>query len=89
MKKPIRARVLLVKVPRKFVGLFTALVDGSGRKAIVRSKEGDRDKVYLIATPDTYQDLFQIVENISKHIPGVFILEEVSSEDMQIEDVHQ
>ncbi|MFN3813722.1 MAG: hypothetical protein ACK4SM_03770 [Aquificaceae bacterium] len=89
MRRVIRARVLLVKVPRKSVGIFTALMDGSGRKAIVRSKERDKDKVYLIATPDTYQELFQIVKNISKHIPGVCILEEVSSENMQIEDGHQ
>lgn len=37
MNREVRARVLLVRVPKESIGLFTALVDGSGRKAVVRT----------------------------------------------------
>ena len=43
MSKEIRARVLLVRVPKRHIGLFSALMDGAGRKAIVRTKEGKRE----------------------------------------------
>ncbi len=66
--KGVKAKVLLVKVPKKKIGLFTALVDGSGRNAIVRTKEGAQDLVYLIATPDTYENLLTVLENIGKHL---------------------
>lgn len=69
MSKEIRARVLLVRVPKRHIGLFSALIDGAGRKAIVRTKEKSSDEVYLIATPDTFEDLYPILENIKRHIP--------------------
>ncbi len=64
----MKPKTLLVKVPREKIGLFSALVDGSGRNAIVRTKEKSQDLVYLIATPDTYQNLLNVLENIKKHL---------------------
>ncbi len=81
MSKEIRARVLLVRVPKRHIGLFTALMDGAGRKAIVRTKEKSSEEVYLIATPDTFEDLYPILENIKRHIP-VEIVGEVSHIDV-------
>ena len=56
--------MLLVRVPKRHIGLFCALMDGAGRKAIVRTKEKSSEEVYLIATPDTFEDLYPILENI-------------------------
>lgn len=81
MSKEIRARVLLVRVPKRHIGLFSALMDGTGRKAIVRTKEKSSDEVYLIATPDTFEDLYPILENIKRHIP-LEIVGEVSHIDV-------
>jgi|UniRef100_A0A7C2VG63 hypothetical protein len=81
MSKEIRARVLLVRVPKRHIGLFSALMDGAGRKAIVRTKEKSSEEVYLIATPDTFEDLYPILENIKRHIP-LEIVGEVSHIDV-------
>lgn len=75
MGKAIRAKVLLVRIPPEFIGLLTSLIDGSGRKAIVRTKESKKDEVYLIATPDTYQDLLSTVSYIKRHLPQLEIIE--------------
>jgi len=56
-------------------------MDGAGRKAIVRTKEKSSDEVYLIATPDTFEDLYPILENIKRHIP-LEIVGEVSHIDV-------
>ena len=82
MSKEIRARVLLVRVPKRHIGLFSALMDGAGRKAIVRTKEKSSEEVYLIATPDTFEDLYPILENIKRHIP-LEIVGEVSHIDVR------
>lgn len=82
MNKEIKAKVLLVKVPKELIGLFTALVDGSGRRAIVRTKEKSSQEVYLIATPDTFEELYPLLENIKKHMKDLEILGEVNSLDV-------
>jgi len=74
--------VLLVRVPKEKIGLFTSLVDGSGRYAIVRTKEKSSDEVYLIATPDTYRGLLEVLENIASFLPEVRILCEVEHIDV-------
>ena len=79
MSKEIKARVLLVRVPKEQIGLFTALVDGSGRKAIVRTKEKSSQEVYLIATPDTFKDLYPLLENIRKHLRDIKVIGEIGS----------
>ncbi|WP_448587743.1 hypothetical protein [Thermocrinis sp.] len=81
--KEIRARIILLRVPTKDIGLFTALMDGSGRNAIVRTKEKKSDQVYVITTPDTYQKTLEILGYIGKHI-GLEILGEVPPEEMDI-----
>ncbi len=82
MSKEVRARVLLVKVPKEKIGLFTALMDGSGRRAVVRTKEKSSQEVYLIATPDTFPELLPVLELIKKHMPELEILGE--SEDLDV-----
>ncbi len=82
MKKEVRARVLLVKVPKRLIGLFSAIVDGAGRRAIVRTKERSSEEVYLIATPDTFEELLPLLDNIKKHIEGVEVLGEVEEFDV-------
>lgn len=68
MKKEKRSKTLLIRVPKEKIGLFSALIDGSGRIAISRTKEKDQNLVYLIATPDTYQSLVDTLENVKKHL---------------------
>ncbi|MEN3028658.1 MAG: hypothetical protein ABDH29_05495 [Aquificaceae bacterium] len=82
MNREVRARVLLVRVPKESIGLFTALVDGSGRKAVVRTREKSSEEVYLIATPHTFEELFPLVESIGKHIKGVEVVGEVGCIDV-------
>ncbi|RMH79643.1 MAG: DUF4911 domain-containing protein [Acidobacteria bacterium] len=82
MKEEIKARILLLRVPTRHIGLLSALLDGSGRLAIVRTKERSSDEVYLIATPHTFLEVRRVVENIKKHIPGVEVLGEVESMDV-------
>lgn len=82
MSKEVKARALLVRVPKKEIGLFTALVDGCGRKAIVRTKEKSSEEVYLIATPDTFEELFPLLESIRSWVHGVELIGEVSLIDV-------
>jgi len=82
MRREIRARVLLVKVEPSLTGLLTALIDGSGKNAIVRTKEGQKELVYLIATPDTYEELLRILPYIKKHMPSLEVMGEVESEEV-------
>jgi len=45
--KEIKAKIILLKIPVSKIGLFTALMDGSGRNAIVRTKEKRKTKSIL------------------------------------------
>ncbi|MCS7262968.1 MAG: DUF4911 domain-containing protein [Aquificaceae bacterium] len=82
MSKEVRARVLLIRVPKEKIGLLTALIDGSGRKAIARTKEKSSEEVYLIATPDTFEELYELLENIKKHLDGLEVVGEVEHIDV-------
>ncbi len=84
MERAIKAKVLLVRVPTELIGLLTSLIDGSGRKALVRTKEKKRDEVYLIATPDTYQELLLVISYIKRHIPELEVIGEVESSQIEI-----
>lgn len=84
MEKVIKAKVLLVKIPPELTGLFTSLIDGSGRRAIVRTKDDQKDVVYLIATPDTYEELLSIIPYIKKHIPHIEVLGQIDASQMEI-----
>ena len=82
MSKEVKARVLLVKVPEEKIGLFTALLDGSGRYAIVRTREKSSDEVYLIATPDTFSGLLKVLEEVRSFLPELYLVGEVESIDV-------
>ncbi len=82
MSKEVKARVLLVKVPKEKIGLFTALIDGSGRYAIVRTREKSSDEVYLIATPDTFSGLLKVLEEVRSFLPELYLVGEVESIDV-------
>ncbi len=82
MNKEVKARVLLVKVPKEKIGLFTALIDGSGRYAIVRTREKSSEEVYLIATPDTFSGLLKVLEEVRSFLPELNLVGEVESIDV-------
>ncbi len=82
MSKEVKARVLLVKVPKEKIGLFTALIDGSGRYAIVRTREKSSEEVYLIATPDTFSGLLKVLEGVRSFLPELNLAGEVESIDV-------
>ena len=80
--KEARARIILLKAPVSKIGLFTALMDGSGRNAIVRTREKKKDQVYLITTPHTYQRTLEVLSYIKKHLPELEVLGEVEEMDI-------
>ncbi len=82
MSKEVKARVLLVKVPKEKIGLFTALIDGSGRYAIVRTREKSSEEVYLIATPDTFSGLLKVLEEVRSFLPELNLVGEVENIDV-------
>ncbi len=82
MSKEVKARVLLVKVPKEKIGLFTALIDGSGRYAIVRTREKSSEEVYLIATPDTFSGLLEVLEEVRSFLPELNLVGEIESIDV-------
>ncbi len=82
MNREVKARVLLVRVPKEKIGLFTSLMDGAGRYAIVRTKERSSEEVYLISTPDTFPGLSKVLENIKAFLPEVSPVGEVDAIDV-------
>ncbi len=74
--KEIKAKILTVRLPKKDIGLFNSLIDGTGRLAIARTRDNQEGVVDLIATPYCFDKLVEVVECIRKHIPELDVLGE-------------
>ncbi len=80
--KEIRARILTVRVPVEEVGFLNSLVDGLDRVAFTRTRKKGEGVVDIIASPDRFEDLKEIVEGFRKHVRGLEVLGESSFEDL-------
>ena len=80
--KEVRARILTVRVPVEEVGFLNSLVDGLDRVALTRTRKKGEGVVDIIASPDRFEELKDIVEGFKKHIRGLEVLGESRYEDL-------
>ncbi len=78
----IKARILTVKMPVEEVGFFNSLIDGLDRIALTRSRARGEGIVDIIASPDRFGELLEIVEGMKKHVKDLEVLGESSEEDL-------
>ena len=78
----IKARILSVRVPVEEVGFLNSLIDGAGRVALARTRRKGEGIVDIIASPDRFEELKEIVEGFKKHIRDLEVLGESSFEDL-------
>jgi len=81
-EKEVKARILTVRVPVEEVGFLNSLVDGLDRVALTRTRKKGEGLVDIIASPDRFDDLREIVEGFKKHIRDLEVLGESSFEDL-------
>ncbi len=74
--KEVKARILTVKVPIDEVGFLNSLIDGLDRVALTRTRKKGEGVVDIIASPDRFEDLIDIVEGMKRHIRNLEILGE-------------
>ncbi len=80
--KGIKARALRVRVPIEEIGFFNSLIDGLDRLALCRTFKKGEGIVDVIAPPSRFDELFEVVEGMKKHVRGLEVVGEVSEEDL-------
>ena len=80
--KEVKARILTVKVPIDEVGFLNSLIDGLDRVALTRTRKKGEGVVDIIASPDRFEDLIDIVEGMKRHIRNLEILGESRFEEL-------
>ncbi len=78
----IKARVLTVRVPIEEVGFLNSLVDGLDRVALTRTRRKGEGVVDIIASPDRFEELKEIVEGFKRHVKDLEVLGESRFEDL-------
>ncbi len=78
----IKAKVLTVRVPIEEVGFLNSLVDGLDRIALTRTRRKGEGVVDIIASPDRFEELKEIVEGFKRHVKDLEVLGESSFEDL-------
>ena len=78
----IKAKVLTVRVPIEEVGFLNSLVDGLDRVALTRTRRRGEGVVDIIASPDRFEELKEIVEGFKRHVKDLEVLGESSFEDL-------
>jgi len=73
----IRARILTVRMPLSEVGFFNALIDGLDRIALTRTRRKGEGLVDIIAVPDRFDELLEVIEGMKKHVRDLEIVGEV------------
>ncbi len=81
-RNEIKARILTVRMPVSEVGFFNSLIDGLDRVALTRTRKKGEGIVDIIASPDRFDDLLEIVEGMKKHVKGLEIIGESKFEDL-------
>ncbi len=75
-KNEIKARILTVRMPVSEVGFFNALIDGLERVALTRTRRKGEGIVDVIASPDKFDELVEIVEGMKRHVKDLEIIGE-------------
>jgi len=77
----VKARILTVRMPVSEVGFFNSLIDGLDRIALTRTRRKGEGLVDIIAVPDRFGELLEIVEGMRKHVKGLEIVGETDLKD--------
>ena len=80
--KEIKARILTVRVPINEVGFLNSLIDGLDRIALTRTRKKGEGIVDIIASPNRFNELLEIVTGMRKHIVDLEILGESEFEEL-------
>lgn len=78
----IRARVLTVRLPVEEVGFLNSLIDGLDRIALTRTRSKGKGLVDIIASPDRFEELKDIVQGMKKHVKGLEVVGETTPEEL-------
>ncbi|RLJ69947.1 uncharacterized protein DUF4911 [Hydrogenivirga caldilitoris] len=81
-KKEVKARILTVRVPINEVGFLNSLVDGLDRVALTRTRKKGEGIVDIIASPDRFEELKDIVEGFKRHIRGLEVIGEANFDEL-------
>jgi len=69
-------------MPVEEVGFFNSLIDGLDRVALTRTRKKGEGIVDIIASPDRFEELKEIVEGMKKHVKGLEVVGESRFEDL-------
>ncbi len=81
-RSEIKARILTVRLPISEVGFLNSLVDGLDRVALTRTRRKGEGIVDIIASPDRFDELLDIVEGFKKHVKGLEVVGESRFEEL-------
>lgn len=78
----VKARILTVRMPVSEVGFFNSLIDGLDRIALTRTRKKGEGIVDIIASPDRFEELKEIVEGMKRHVKDLEIIGESNFEEL-------
>jgi len=81
-RSEIKAKILTVKLPISEVGFLNSLVDGLDRIALTRTRKKGEGIVDIIASPDRFEELLDIVEGFKRHVKGLEVVGESRFEEL-------
>ncbi len=81
-RSEIKASILTVRLPISEVGFLNSLVDGLDRVALTRTRRKGEGIVDIIASPDRFDELLDIVEGFKKHVKGLEVVGESRFEEL-------
>ncbi len=85
LSNPPRKSVnLVVKVDPKKLNFISMVIDGHGRIALPRTRNGKQGILDLLTSPDCVEDLYLILENLKKDYDSTLeIVEELGDDWLQ------
>ena len=69
-------------MPVSEVGFFNSLIDGLDRIALTRTRKKGEGIVDIVASPDRFEELKDIVEGMKKHVKDLEIIGETEFEEL-------
>ncbi len=82
-KRKTKAKVILVEAPVEEIGMLNAFIDGAGRLAINRTLRKGEGKVFVIATPDTFERTLETLRGLRKFVRDLKILKVMELESLE------
>jgi len=81
---PRKSINLVVKVNPKKLNFISMVIDGHGRIALPRTRNGKQGILDLLTSPDCVNDLYMILDNLKKdYDPTLEIVEELGDDWLQ------